>query len=92
MKLSEYNKRVIEIEDEAINKKKLLAIEYAIANNPVKVGDIFTDNIGSIKVEKTSVAIIHKVPSCIYTGIELKKDGTPIKSGKRREAYQVNAK
>jgi hypothetical protein len=72
--------------------KKQLIKRYCIANNPYKVGDVFTDRIGSIKIQviKYSVGDFISGPKCVYFGPELKKDGTPKKSGAVRCAYQKN--
>jgi hypothetical protein len=69
-------------------QKKELIKAYCIANNPYKVGDVFTDHIGCIKIEKITYSI-HSM-CCVYFGSELKKDGTPKKSGAVRSAYQKN--
>jgi hypothetical protein len=68
--------------------KKQLIKAYCIANNPYKVGDVFTDHFGSIKIGKIKYSI-HSM-CCVYYGHELKKDGTPKKSGAVRCAYQNN--
>jgi hypothetical protein len=65
--------------------------EYAISRNPYEVGDVFTDHIGSIKIEKIGISIeLSKCSSMKYFGVELKKDGTPKKKGAKRWAYQSN--
>jgi hypothetical protein len=69
-------------------QKKELIKSYCIANNPYKVGDVFTDAYGSIKIEKIRFSTISEC--CVYFGPELKKDGTPKKSGAVRCAYQSN--
>jgi hypothetical protein len=73
-------------------QKKELIKAYCIANNPYKVGDVFTDRIGSIKIQviKYSAGGIVGGPCCVYFGPELKKDGTPKKNGAVRCAYQIN--
>jgi hypothetical protein len=63
---------------------------YALANNPFKVGDVFTDHIGKIRIEKIKITVTYGTPSCVYIGTNLKKDGTPYKDGSKREAYQIN--
>ena len=68
-------------------QKKELIKAYCIANNPYKVGDVFTDRIGSIKIEKINYSIRM---CCVYFGPELKKNGTPKLSGAKRFAYQSN--
>jgi hypothetical protein len=69
-------------------QKKELIKAYCIANNPYKVGDVFTDAYGSIKIEQVTYSVIRRC--IVYTGAELKKDGTPKKSGARRNAFQCN--
>jgi len=80
---------------EIVNKSYQLSIKAAIhnycdANNPYKIGDIFTDHIGSIKIQAISYFYNEIEPCCIYCGIELKKDGSPRKDGAVRNAYQRN--
>jgi hypothetical protein len=79
------------LEDYEQQKKELIK-SYCIANNPYKVGDVFTDRIGSIKIQviKYSAGVFLAGPCCVYFGPELKKDGTPKKSGAVRCAYQIN--
>lgn len=68
--------------------------EYAFSNNHYKVGDIFKDHIGRIKI--TEIRVYHgstyEYPSCYYIGIVLKKDGTATKNNVVRDAYQINEK
>lgn len=73
--------------------KKNLAIEFAMSNNPYKVGDVIEDRVGKLKIGKIKVDdfLLHK-PSCIYYGVELKKDGTPCKRQTGRCVYQSNIK
>ena len=69
-------------------QKKELIKAYCISNNPYKVGDVFTDHMGSIKIEKITYSAHSRC--CVYFGPELKKDGTPKKNGAVRCAYQIN--
>ena len=69
-------------------RKKDLIKSYCIANNPYKIGDVFTDHFGSIKIEEIRYSINSRC--CVYYGIELKKDGTPKKSGAKSTAWQSN--
>jgi len=75
------------LEDYEQSKKELIKL-YCISNNPYKVGDVFTDDYGSIKIGKIKYSI--RSMCCVYYGYELKKDGTPKKSGAVRTAYQSN--
>jgi hypothetical protein len=87
----EYNKRLNELRKEYQRKEEELNDLYAIDNNPYTVGSIFEDHIGKIKIEKIDTGWGHsKMPCCIYYGLELKKNGTPKKSGASREAWQCN--
>jgi len=92
MEKLEYDKAMQELQADFENKKKLLVKDYALSNNPYKVGDIFQDRIGRIRVEtiKSKVGFGEKYPSCVYFGVELNKDGSDNKKGKKREAWQGN--
>jgi len=94
MEIEEYKSRLEELGKEFIKKKNALAREYANSNNTVKEGDIFTDHIGSIRVENIGYEYDFNtsLPSCIYEGPELKADGTPKKNEARRTAYQTKQK
>jgi hypothetical protein len=65
-------------------------ITYCKANNPYKIGDIFTDHIGSIKIEKIIFDLSSNELCCVYFGVELKKDLTPRKDNSKRNAWQSN--
>jgi hypothetical protein len=92
MKYEELKQRIKEINKEVELKVNKEIKAYCNANNPYKVGDIFTDHIGSIIVEKIGYVsnLDRYKPYCIYCGIELKKDGTPKKGDKKRVAHQIN--
>lgn len=64
--------------------------EYVISNCPYKVGDIFTDHLGTIKIEKIKSGYFGNGPEAVFIGTELKKDGTPKKSGAKRNAFLSN--
>ncbi len=91
MNLEEYKSALNDIEKEAKAKKQQLYKDYAKANNPYKEGDIITDHIGSIRIEKiTAVMDANNIPVCWYDGKVIKKDGTPTKRGAKRSIYQHN--
>ena len=87
-------KEQLKIELKELEKKHKIEsdkiiIRYIKANNPYKLGDNFTDYIGTIRIN----IIEYKggdSPSCIYYGIKLNKDGTDNKKMKKRYAYQCN--
>jgi hypothetical protein len=87
-----YKKKLAELSLEFQTKKIALAVEYATIHNPYKIGDIFTDHSGKIKIEKiqTTISYLTELPSSVYYGLELKKDGTPKKSNSKRQAWQTN--
>jgi hypothetical protein len=67
--------------------------EYAYANNPYKVGDIIRDHCHIIKIQTIKFckpSIGEGFPSCVYHGIELKKDLTPKKNQGSTVMYQTN--
>jgi len=91
MNHEEYLQKVKELESEFENKKVELMKEFVRVNNPYKIGDKVTDHIGSIIIEKMGFAWGYgNKPCATYTGIELKKDGTPTKKESRRQVWQSN--
>lgn len=80
------------IDKEAERQKVIEIKRYCDANNPYKVGDVFTDHIGSVKIEKIKHYISYSNPCCVYFGLELKKDGNPRNDLRKRDAYQCNEK
>ncbi len=73
-----------------------LARVYALANNPYKLGDIVEDHTGKLLIEKITFTRgfgFNGIPECVFRGIELRKDGTPMKKqDKNRTVYQSNIK
>lgn len=92
MTKEEYKSKVIEINNDRELKLKSLAKEYALSNNPYKIGDIVTDHIKTVKIEKIQFTLggLQSPPECVYTGIELTKKGEPNKKGNKRSVYQSN--
>lgn len=93
MDKEEYKKRKAEMEARHEQEKKDLAIAYAKANNPYKVGDILTDGRGrTIQVDRicysrgTTWGGYSEFPFCIYEGAVLKKDLTPRKASPFRDS------
>jgi hypothetical protein len=93
MELQDLEMKIRELEQEFEQKKRNTIKEYCDVNNPYKIGDKFTDHIGTILIE--SIHYKHDIgifgpPCCVYIGAELKKDGTPKKNGNKRKAWQSN--
>lgn len=94
MEEEEYKKELASLKASYEKSERELKIRYALANNSVKKGDVFTDHIGSIEVLEIKVAdsFITKLPSCTYVGYILKTDGKRNKKNDTREAWQYNRK
>jgi len=94
MTYDELKSELTDIHKEFEKKIEKTKVKYALTNNPYVVGDIFTDHVGSIIVEKIkpymTAAWIQKPPCCVYFGTILNKDMTPNKRGDKREAIQLN--
>jgi hypothetical protein len=88
MKKETLDNRLAQLLADYERSKKELIKAYCIANNPYKVGDVFRDHFGSIKIGKIKYSILNMC--MVYYGHELKKDGTPKKNGAVRCAYQSN--
>lgn len=94
MKPEELKEKIKELEREIKLKRSELIRQYCNAKNPYKVGDIFTDHIGHIKITKIrySVGIDYYSTDacCIYEGEVLTMDKKPKKRPTMREAWQSN--
>jgi len=90
----EFKNKFCEINKEAHKKRVKLSKEYCDSINPVKLGDIFVDHIGPIKVDKilNSVGNFNELPSPVYSGIVVRKDGKLSKAKTRRFAWFTNRK
>jgi hypothetical protein len=92
MELQDLKDKLKILEQEYKLKQNEVIKQYCDDNNPYKIGDKFTDHIGTILIEKItySHSILSSAPNCVYFGPELKKDGTPKKNGNKRKAWQSN--
>lgn len=95
----EYINRIDEIKRKCQDEINALGVEYAQSNNPHKVGDIIHDHMGSMKIERVqivlgaNVSISFNESYCRYYGIQLKKDGSPMKrQDPTRSICQMNIK
>lgn len=85
-----YQQRLYDLQKQYLNDRDNIMKEFALANNPYKIDDIVTDHIGSLTIKKISFYLTEDAPQCIFTGIELKKDLTPVKKQTGRAVYQSN--
>lgn len=93
MTKEEYDLKIKAIQDKADEDKKRLAKDYALSLATVKVGEVATDHIGSVRVEKILFSSgFLKNPEPVYRGFVLKKDGTPTKKHETRDVYHSNLK
>lgn len=93
MDLAEYTECFDALTEHYKRNKKDLAIRFAKSNNKVKIGDIITDHFHTIVVEKieyTFSSTGYDVPSCVYHGEHLKKNGERRKKKEQSEVHQVN--
>jgi hypothetical protein len=63
---------------------------YALANNPYKIGDLVTDHVATIKVEKITFHVSYGESQCVYTGTQLNKDGKVNKKQDHNTVFQQN--
>ena len=93
MQYQEYEDRLRELKVEFEQKKSKLIKEYLDSNKIYQIGDVVTDHVCSIIIEKIDYQIpLHGTPCAVYYGPELKKDGTPKKNGNKTYVYQCNLK
>jgi hypothetical protein len=93
MDKQEFDKKVKSLRTKFESDKKELALAYAKENNPYKIGDTITDHAGSLIIERIDYSLTFgngEYPCCVYSGTELKKDGTPKKNQEGRGVYQSN--
>lgn len=84
MNKQELKHKLNELQQEYGLKQKEVMKQFCDANNPYKVGDKFTDHIGTIIIEKIRYSYtVMGTPSCIYFGTELKNND-------KRNSWQSN--
>ena len=90
MTTEEYKTKIRELKSNLEQQELELMKEFVRSNNPYKVGDIVTDHIGRLKIEKMSYSWGFGNPEAVYYGTELKKDGTVCKKQTGRALFQSN--
>ena len=92
MNTEDYKAKLKAIEHEARERIIALSRDYAFSNSSVISGDVVTDNVGSVAVEKVKYTKgdAKHIPQCVYYGIELTKSMKPRKDGSKRNVYQSN--
>lgn len=90
MTKEQYNYQKKHLEEEWRNKQRDLAKEYALSNNPHKIGDVITDHIKTIKIESIAFYNGGSSPECLYKGIQYNKSGSISKRQDDNKIYQSN--
>ena len=92
MNKEEFNEKINEAKTKYNKEYRELCKEYALSNNPYKIGQVVSDNKNTIEIKE--IKVIHSFmsgyPSCFYTGPLLEKDGKPYKNGAWETIYQTN--
>jgi hypothetical protein len=78
------------LENKYSQERTRLFVEYARSGCTVDPGEVITDGAVTIAVTSSQVAFTFgtKYPEMKYTGLRLRKDNTPFKSGERGAVYQ----
>jgi len=86
----EYQEQLQKIKED--NERRIQAYQKQVAfdNNQYEIGDIVKDHIGSLKIQKIQAYLSYDMPQCVYTGIELKANGEPMKKQSNRQVYSSN--
>ena len=75
----DYKKELNEIEENYKAAKSVLYKKYAKSQIIYNIGDVVTNGLTTIKIEKYGTYIGLGKPEIIYTGVELRKDMSPKK-------------
>ena len=89
MNIMQYRNNISEVNAYAANMRRIAGEEYARANSDIKIGDIITDHVGTIRVEVIKI-YYSSPPQCEYVGVMLTKKGVPFKGGEKRTVIQEN--
>ena len=92
MSLDDYFDEIKNLDKKYKEDKRMLGLKFIEINAKHKIGDIITDHIGTIKVEKILLNYIYysNIPIAVYEGTEYKKDGTPRKKLSVRCVFENN--
>lgn len=88
----ELEQRINHIETVAELQKKAVYREFVETNAKYKVGDMVSDGIDTIRVEKIHYSTFRRDISIFYYGPLLTKTGTPRKDGTKRAVFETAIK
>jgi hypothetical protein len=92
MDKQEYIEKLKAIDDDAKKAKAAISKEFAMSNNPVKLGDIISDHASTIVVDHIGLGYSCGMPECVYRGVALTKKLVPKKNGSSEKIWQSNLK
>ena len=93
MEKEEYFAKRNQLEKEHQQALRELNKEYALSNNPYKIGDLICDHIGMGRVLSFKLYIgLDKLPQLVYRCANLTQKGTINKREPERDIYQSNIK
>lgn len=93
MNKEEYYAKITQLERQHQQALKELGKEYALSNNPYKVGDLICDHIGKGRILSFKVHISFRdLPQIVYRCANLTQKGTINKREPERDIYQSNIK
>ena len=92
MEEQEYKDRLKRLEKEFENNKIALIKEYAVSNNPYRVGDTIEDHNGKGEIVswQAYIGFMKNLPSLVYTCKNFTKSGSISKREPKRNIYQGN--
>jgi len=92
MTKDEYKTESSRIGKRALDQQRKLDSSYAKSHSNVVEGDIVTDDMESILVDRIQYTSFCSLPECVYSGIRYTKKGVPRKDEARGRMYQSNLK
>lgn len=93
MEEKEYYSKKAQLENEHQQALKQLDKEYALSNNPYKIGDLICDHIGKGRILSIKgVYKSYKLPQLVYRCANLTQEGRINKREPERDIYQYNIK
>ena len=92
MDKEEFDKRMLELDNDRTSGMRAIRKEYALAKNKVNIGDTVTDHQYTICVDKIWITVpcLGSFPECIYQGYRVKKSGERFKNEAYELVYQCN--
>ncbi len=90
--MEELKAELKQLEEAHVKLKRRAIRNYCLSKNKVKLGDILTDHIGSIKVQKIGIYYNASDSQCVYDGIVLTKSLKPRKDSSLRSVFLNNIK